>query len=193
MSTHQEAPVSHASAVATPTESLASLPAAKVSALLDQLDAFFSQGGNTDRLRHFIKVHDDAFAQVAFEEEVNTNTEGSLRLYQLFQKYVALVDDILEDFVATMERPDESILLTLASAIQEEWESPSTAYRCLCTSYIAASMDYKDFLDFARDMYTMTHCSALMSEDSDGEGDRSERIADDANDGGYGSDGMNLS
>ncbi|KAG5467032.1 hypothetical protein LSCM1_01212 [Leishmania martiniquensis] len=193
MSAEPEVPVPLASAVTPPTESPASPPAVKANTLLDELDVFFSRGENTDRLRRFIEENDDTFALVAVENEMNTDTKGSLRLYQLFQKYVALVNGIIEDFLAFMDRQDESFLHTLTSAIQEEWKSPSTAYRYLCTSYIAASMDYKDFLDFADDMYSMTHYSMLMGESNDGEEDSSEEIADGVSGGGYGFDDMNLS
>ncbi|CBZ31000.1 conserved hypothetical protein [Leishmania mexicana MHOM/GT/2001/U1103] len=189
MSTKEDTPIFLASAVAAPLP----LPDAKATALLEELDAFFSQGKNTDRLRHFIEENDDTFELVASECEVNTNTEGSLRLYQLFQRYVALIEGIIEDFVATAEKSDESMLRSLASAIQEEWKSPSTAYRCVCTSYIAASMDYKNFLEFAEDLYSMTHYRMHVREDDSGEEEDGEEIVGDVSgDGGYGSDDSNL-
>ncbi|CAG9582806.1 conserved hypothetical protein [Leishmania major strain Friedlin] len=116
MSTKEDTPVSLASAVATP----ASLPDAKTSALLEEFDTFFSRGKYTDRLRHFIEQNVDTLALVAFESDVNTNTEGSLQLYQLFQRYIALIEGIIEGFMATTEKSDESILRFLASTIREE-------------------------------------------------------------------------
>ncbi|AYU83255.1 hypothetical protein conserved [Leishmania donovani] len=189
MSTKEDTPASLASAVDTP----ASLLDAKASALLEEFDTFFSQGKNTDRLRNFIEENDDTLALVASESEVNTNTEGSLRLYQLFQRYVALIEDIIEEFVATTEKSDESMLRFLASAIQEEWRSPSTAYRCVCTSYIAASMDYKDFLEFAEDLYSVTHYRMHVREEDSSEEEDGEEIVDNVGGGGgYGSDDPSL-
>ncbi|GET92971.1 hypothetical protein, conserved [Leishmania tarentolae] len=185
MSTKKGTPASLALAVATPEDQQASVSDAKASALLEDLDAFFSKGRNTDRLRHFIEENEDMFALVASETEVHTNTEGSLRLYQLFKRYSALIDGIIEDFVDSKEGSNESMMRSLASAIQEEWKSPSTAYRCACTSYIAASMDYKDFLEFAEDMYGMTHYKMLMPDEGDNCKEEAHNLSDGA---GYGSD-----
>ncbi|KAG5492867.1 hypothetical protein JKF63_01447 [Porcisia hertigi] len=168
----------------TPVDAHALLPDAKIRALLDELDAFFSKGSNTDRLRQFIEENDDTFSLVTSEDKLNTNTEASLRLYQLFQKYAVLVENIIEDFVATKKTRDEALLRSLASAIQDEWKSPNTAYRCVCTSYIVASMDYNDFLELAEDLYSMTHYQMFIDEEDDSEEDDSEDVVDGTSAGG---------
>ncbi|CAJ1037100.1 The ARF-like 2 binding protein BART, putative [Leishmania shawi] len=161
------------------------LPDTKASALLDELEAFFSQGSSTDRLRQFIGENEGTFALIASESAVNTDTEVSLRLYHLFQKYGSLIEALIGEFMATMEKPDESMLQSLTSAIQEEWKSPNAAYRCVCTSYVVASMDYKEFLEFVDDMYSMTHYRMLMDEDDDSGKDDSEGIAGGASNSGW--------
>ncbi|KAK7200880.1 hypothetical protein NESM_000146800 [Novymonas esmeraldas] len=155
-------------------------------ALLDELDAFFSQGTHTDRVRRFIEEHEHTFALVATVSKADTDTEGSLQLYQLFRTYASLIDDIVADFAAShrdaVAAGTASILGTLATAVQREWATPTTAYRCLCTAYIAAAMDYMDFLEFAEDLYAMTHGEESgadeESDTEDSSGDEEEPVDD---------------
>ncbi|KPA86552.1 hypothetical protein ABB37_00690 [Leptomonas pyrrhocoris] len=128
-------------------------------ALLRDMDEFFSQGKNTERIRRFIEDNDETFALVATGGADDTDSRSGLQLYQLFQQYAEVIEEIAEDFVASREEKAADVLSSLVAAIQKEWNSSENAYRMLCTSYIAASLDYKSFLEFAEDLYGNTHYS----------------------------------
>lgn len=53
-------------------------------------------------------------------------------------------------------------------------------------------MDYKDFLEFAEDLYSVTHYRKRVREDSNKEEDEEEIVANVSGGGGYGSDDSNL-
>lgn len=134
-------------------------------ALLLQMDDFFAAGKNTERIRRFIESNDDALTLIATEDGSDTNSPGGLQLYQLFQRYAALIEGIVEDFVASLPEKETDVLASLVAAIQKEWNASENAYRLLCTSYIAASLDYEAFLEFAQDQYGTMHYSMAADDD----------------------------
>ncbi|KPI90758.1 hypothetical protein ABL78_0194 [Leptomonas seymouri] len=134
-------------------------------ALLIEMDEFFSLGKNTDRIRRFIEENDGTLSLVATGGGCDTNSRAGMQLYQLFQHFVKLIEDIVGDFVASREQNESDILPSLVTAIKKEWNSSENAYRLLSTSYIAASLDYSVFLEFAEDLYGNLHYSMVLDDE----------------------------
>lgn len=134
-------------------------------ALLHQMDDFFAVGKNTERIRSFIEANDDALALIATEDGTDTDSPNGLQVYDVFQRYAALIEDIIEDFVASVPEKESNVLASLVAAVQKEWNESENAYRLLCTSYTAASMDYAAFLVFAQDLYGTMHYSMAANDD----------------------------
>lgn len=146
-------------------ERSASLLDTRNNALLMEMDEFFSLGKNTERIRSFMEDHDEALSLLATAGADDTNSEDGLKLYHLFQIYAALIEGMVGDFVASRAEKEPDVLASLVAAIQKEWNSSENAYRLLCTSYIATSLDYKSFLEFAEDLYGTMHYSVAADDD----------------------------
>ncbi|RNF11489.1 hypothetical protein TraAM80_00935 [Trypanosoma rangeli] len=121
--------------------------------LLERLDAFFSEGANTDAIGNFLSEEQGVMRLLGR----STDTQESLQLYALFKKYTAVVDALLHTFIAReMEAGCPIDLDQLAAAVMKEWRQEHDYCRYLCTAYVAGALDFESFKQLVADVNAMT-------------------------------------
>ncbi|RNE97220.1 uncharacterized protein Tco025E_09515 [Trypanosoma conorhini] len=135
--------------------------------LLDRLDAFFSEGANTDVIGNFLSEEQGVMQLLGH----STDTEESLRLYDLSKRYAAVVDALLHTFVARETEAGCAIdLEQLAAAVMKEWRQEHDYCRYLCTAYVAGALDFASFKQLVADVNAITAypVGAELSDDGSG-------------------------
>ncbi|KAF8284163.1 hypothetical protein BCY84_14408 [Trypanosoma cruzi cruzi] len=121
--------------------------------LLERLDAFFSEGENTDAIGNFLS-EEQGVMQLLGQP---TDSQGALEFYSLFKRYAVVVDNLLNAFIERESKLGCVIdLEQLAAAVMNEWRQEQDFCRYVCTAYIAGALDFDSFKQLVADVNAIT-------------------------------------
>eukprot|EP00658_Telonema_sp_P-2_P031560 TRINITY_DN23590_c0_g1_i1.p1 TRINITY_DN23590_c0_g1~~TRINITY_DN23590_c0_g1_i1.p1 ORF type:complete len:176 (-),score=50.16 TRINITY_DN23590_c0_g1_i1:246-773(-) len=132
---------------------------------LDKLDFFFSHPDNTNKIGMFLSKEQELFLKVD-----RTDDDGALEAYALAKKYSELLDEMLSTFCEQNNLPLEDVAQLCMGELEKLEGAPS---QYVCLPYIAAALDFEEFLKFVKEttylMYGSDDDNGEESEDDDEE------------------------
>ena len=129
---------------------------------LDKLDFFFSHPDNTNKIGAFLSKEKELFHKVD-----RTDDPGALDAYALAKKYSELLDEMLTTFCEQNSFPLEDVAQLCMGELEKLDGAPS---QYVCLPYIAAALDFEEFLKFVKETTYLMY----GSDDDESEGDDEE-------------------
>ncbi|KAG8348269.1 putative The ARF like 2 binding protein BART [Trypanosoma vivax] len=120
--------------------------------LLERLDAFFSEGVNTDAVGGFFSDEYDLISRL----HCPSDSSEALELYDAFKRYHALIEGVLQAFLDQEAESNPVNKEDLALAVMREAQKEQDSCQYLCVAYIAGALDFDSFKELVADVVAMT-------------------------------------